>query len=261
MGVVSLAILFVVGILAGGVGGLLGIGGCVLMMPVIRFGFDFSPALAVGTTLMAVVFTAAAGAYKHWKLGNVDWGAIKYIASAGVVGVIVGSVIFYFISGYGKVIDLIVGLAFVPAAIRMLYEGMFQRKMPEVAGDKIKGSNSTKVGLGAGVGVLTGIIGLGGGYALVPSFIYITRSPLRIAIGSSMAAFVWFAIVGAAIKIYQGFTDIPSALVLGVGAAVGAIIGAGLVARFKPATLKAVFGLIFLYVALKYILLFFGTQI
>jgi hypothetical protein len=143
----------------------------------------------------------------------------------------------------------------------MLYEGIFQRKMPEVAGDKIKGSSSTKAGLGAGVGVLTGIIGLGGGYALVPSFIYITRSPLRIAIGSSMAAFVWFALIGAIIKIYQGFTDIPAAVALGLGAAAGAIIGARLVARFKPATLKAVFGIIFLYVSLKYILLFFGIHI
>lgn len=50
----GLATLFVVGILAGGVGGLLGSGGCVLMMPIIRFGFHFSPALAVGTTLTSV---------------------------------------------------------------------------------------------------------------------------------------------------------------------------------------------------------------
>jgi hypothetical protein len=261
MSVLALAILFVVGILAGGVGGLLGIGGCVLMMPVIRFGFNFSPALAVGTTLTAVVFTAASGAIQHWRLGNVDWGAIKYIAPAGVVGVIIGSVVFYFISGYGKVIDLIVGLAFLPTAVRMLYEGILRRARVEIPGDKILGSNGTKAGIGGGVGFLTGIIGLGGGYALVPSFIYIVRSPLRIAIGSSMAAFVWFALIGAGIKIYQGFTDILSAVVLGIGAAGGAIVGARLVARFKPATLKAVFGFIFLYVSLKYILLSFGIQI
>ncbi len=261
MSAAVLAILFVVGILAGGIGGLLGIGGCVLMMPVIRFGFNFSPALAVGTTLTAVVFTAASGAIQHWRLGNVDWQAIKWIAPAGVVGVIVGSVVFYYISKYGKVIDLVVGLAFILPAIRMLYEGFFQRKMPEVPGDRIMAANTTKAGIGAGVGFLTGIIGLGGGYALVPSFIYIARSPLRIAIGSSMAAFVWFALVGAGIKIYQGFTDILSAVVLGIGAAGGAIIGARLVARFKPATLKAAFGIIFTYVALKYILLFFGIQI
>lgn len=261
MSALALGILFVVGILAGIVGGLLGIGGCVLMMPAIRFGFHFDPALAVGTTLTAVVFTAASGAIQHWRLRNVDWQAIKYIAPAGVVGVIVGSVVFYYISKYGKVIDLIVGLAFILPAVRMLYEGIFQRKMPEVPGDRIMASNSTKTGIGAGVGFLTGIIGLGGGYALVPSFIYIARSPLRIAIGSSMASFVWFALVGAAFKIYQGFTNIPAALLLGIGAAGGAILGARLVAKFKPATLKAVFGFVFLYVSLKYILLFFGIQI
>ena len=137
----------------------------------------------------------------------------------------------------------------------------FQRKIPELTGDKILGSSSTKAGIGGVVDFLTGIIGLGGGYALVPSFIYITRSPLRIAISSSMASFIWFALVGAAIKIYQGFTNVLSAVVLGIGAAGGAIIGVRMVAHFKPATLKAVFGFIFLYVSLKYILLFFSIQI
>jgi len=96
---------------------------------------------------------------------------------------------------------------------------------------------------------------------LVPSFIYFLRSPLRIAIGSSMASFVWFALVGGIIKGIQGFCDVPAALALGIGAAGGAIIGARLVARFKPATLKAVFGFVFLYVSLKYILLYFGVHI
>jgi len=261
MGLLELAILFVIGILAGGLGGLIGIGGCVLMMPAIRFGFNFSPTLAVGTTLAAVVFTAAAGAIQHWRLGNVDWKSVKYIAPAGVIGVLAGSTLFYYISGHGDVIDLIVGLAFIWAAVRMLYEGIFQRKAPEVAGDKILASNGTKAGIGGGIGFLTGIIGLGGGYALVPSFIYIARSPFRIAIGSSLASFLWFALIGAIIKIYQGFTNIPVAVALGLGAAAGAIMGARLVARFKPATLKAVFGIIFLYVSLKYILLYFGIHI
>ena len=76
-----------------------------------------------------------------------------------------------------------------------------------------------------------------------------------------MASFVWFALVGGIIKVSQGFCDIPAAIALGLGAAGGAIIGARLVARFKPATLKAIFGFIFLYVSLKYILLFFGAHI
>ncbi|MCK9365320.1 MAG: TSUP family transporter [Syntrophales bacterium] len=64
----SFVIYFIVGILAGVVGGLLGTGGCALMMPVIRFGFHFDPALAVGTTLTAVVFTAGSGAFQHFRM-------------------------------------------------------------------------------------------------------------------------------------------------------------------------------------------------
>jgi hypothetical protein len=261
MSILILVILFVIGILAGGVGGLLGIGGCAIMMPVIRFGFNFSPTLAVGTTLTAVIFTAAAGALQHWRLGNVDWKSVKYIAPAGVVGVLAGSALFYYIHSYGKVIDLIVGLAFAPVALRMAYEGILRRKTPEVAGNELAGSKPAKAGVGGGVGFLTGIIGLGGGYALVPSFIYLLRSPMRVAIGSSMASFVWFALVGGVIKVVQGFCNVPAAVALGLGAAGGAIVGARLVARFKPATLKAVFGVIFLYVSLKYILLYFGITI
>ncbi len=261
MEIALLAILFVIGILAGGVGGLLGIGGCVIMMPAIRFGFGFSSTLAVGTTLTAVIFTAAAGAIQHWRLGNVDWKSVKYIAPAGVAGVLAGSALFYYIHGYGSLIDLIVGLAFIWAALRMVYEGMFKRQATEVAGNELLGRGGAKAGIGGGVGFLTGIIGLGGGYALVPSFIYLLKSPMRVAIGSSMASFIWFALVGGVIKAVQGFCDVPAAIALGLGAAGGAVIGARLVGRFKPATLKAIFGIIFLYVSLKYILLYFGMTI
>ena len=256
-----LPILFAVGILAGAMGGLLGTGGCAIMMPAIRFGFGFSATVAVGTTLVAVIFTAASGAIQHWRLGNVDWRSVKYIAPAGIVGVLAGSALFYYVHEYGAIIDLIVGLAFIWAAVRMAYEGVFRRQAAQVAGNELIGSKEAKAGIGGSVGFLTGIIGLGGGYALVPSFIYLLRSPMRVAIGTSMASFVWFALVGGIIKMVQGFSDIPAAVVMGVGAACGAIIGARLVARFKPASLKAAFGFIFLYVSLKYILLYFGIRV
>jgi hypothetical protein len=123
------------------------------------------------------------------------------------------------------------------------------------------GTKTTKGVLGSTVGFLTGIIGLGGGYALVPSFIYFLSAPVKLAIGTSMASFVWIALVGAMFKIYQGVVNIPVAITLGVGALIGAIYGAKLVAKFKPNALKALFGLLFLYVSLKYILIYFGIHI
>ncbi len=95
----------------------------------------------------------------------------------------------------------------------------------------------------------------------MPSFIYFLRAPVKLAIGTSMAAFVWMALVGAIFKIYQGVVNIPVAVTLGVGALVGAIYGAKLVAKFKSNALKALFGFLFLYVSLKYILQYFGIHI
>jgi len=254
-------IYLITGLLAGVVGGLLGTGGCALIMPVIRFGFNFDPAIAVGTTLTAVVFTAASGAIQHLRMKNVDKTTAMQVGISGVVGVIIGSIVFGYIKEYGNVIDFIIGIAFIIVSVRMLYEGLLGETPPPPAGTTMPGTVASKSVLGVSIGTLTGIIGLGGGYALVPSFLYFLRAPMKLAIGTSMAAFVWMALVGAAFKIYQGVVDIPVAITLGVGALIGAIFGAKLVAKFKPNVLKALFGFLFFYVSLKYILLFFGIHI
>ena len=251
----------ITGLLAGVIGGLLGTGGCALIMPVIRFGFDFDPAFAVGTTLTAVVFTAGSGAYQHLKMKNVDKSTALQVGFSGVMGVIIGSVVFGYIKDYGDIIDLIIGIAFIIVSVRMLYEGLLGKTPPPPVGTEMPGTVASKSLLGSGIGFLTGIIGLGGGYALVPSFLYFLRAPMKLAIGTSMASFVWMALVGAIFKIYQGVVNIPVAVTLGVGALIGAIYGAKLVAKFKPNVLKALFGFLFLYVSLKYILLYFGIHI
>ncbi|HOF05769.1 MAG TPA: sulfite exporter TauE/SafE family protein [Syntrophales bacterium] len=251
----------ITGLLAGVIGGLLGTGGCALIMPVIRFGFDFDPAFAVGTTLTAVVFTAGSGAYQHLKMKNVDKSTALQVGFSGVLGVIIGSVVFGYIKDYGDIIDLIIGIAFIIVSVRMLYEGLLGKTPPPPVGTEMPGTVASKSLLGSGIGFLTGIIGLGGGYALVPSFLYFLRAPMKLAIGTSMASFVWMALVGAIFKIYQGVVNIPVAVTLGIGALIGAIYGAKLVAKFKPNVLKALFGFLFLYVSLKYILLYFGIHI
>jgi len=251
----------ITGLLAGVIGGLLGTGGSALIMPVIRFGFDFDPAFAVGTTLTAVVFTAGSGAYQHLKMKNVDKSTALQVGFSGVLGVIIGSVVFGYIKDYGDIIDLIIGIAFIIVSVRMLYEGLLGKTPPPPVGTEMPGTVASKSLLGSGIGFLTGIIGLGGGYALVPSFLYFLRAPMKLAIGTSMASFVWMALVGAIFKIYQGVVNIPVAVTLGIGALIGAIYGAKLVAKFKPNVLKALFGFLFLYVSLKYILLYFGIHI
>jgi uncharacterized membrane protein YfcA len=208
----------IVGCLGGLIGGLLGTGGCVIMMPVVRFGFHFPPPAAIGTTLAAVVFTAASGAIQHIKLKNVDKRTAIIVGCSGVLGVIIGSLIFGYIKSYGKLIDFILGWAFLIVSLRMLYEGLFAKTVSPQQIGSIPGRTIWKSFLGSIIGILTGIIGLGGGYALVPSFIYFLNAPVKLAIGTSMASFVWIAFVGAIFKFFQGVVNIPAASALGIGA-------------------------------------------
>lgn len=247
-------IFFLVGIPAGIIGGLLGTGGCVLMMPVIRFGFHFDPAVAVGTTLTAVVFTAGSGAYQHFKMRNVDGETAALTGYSGVLGVIIGSIVFGYLKPYGHLIDLIVGLAFVLPSVRMLYEGLILAPRQAKAGGqatgvpaqntappRVPGSPLSKSILGSVIGFLTGIIGLGGGYALVPSFLYVLKGPMKLAIGTSMASFIWMALVGAIFKLYQQVVDIPTAVCLGLGAVIGALYGGEAGGAGKDGYLKGAF--------------------
>lgn len=268
---IGLVVYFVVGILAGVMGGLLGTGGCALMMPVIRFGFHFDPAIAVGTTLMAVVFTAGSGAIQHIRMGNVHKETAVLTGYSGVLGVIIGSIVFTYVKNYGALIDLIIGIAFIVVAVRMLYEGMIVAPRQAKAGAPpamqqsvpggMPGSAISKTVAGSVIGFLTGIIGLGGGYALVPTYLYLFKAPMKLAIGTSMASFIWMALIGTIFKLFNGVVDIPIAITMGLGAVIGAIYGAKLVGKIKPATLKALFGILFLYVSLKYIFIYFGIAI
>jgi uncharacterized membrane protein YfcA len=105
------------------------------------------------------------------------------------------------------------------------------------------------------------VTGLCGGYALVPLSVYVLNSNMKIAIGTSLASFLWFALLGAGIKYYEGFVNIPAALTLGIGTAIGAAYGVKLMQKLKTAALKCTFGVIITYVSIKYILLYFGIRI
>ncbi|MEM0017190.1 MAG: sulfite exporter TauE/SafE family protein [Candidatus Korarchaeum sp.] len=252
--------LLLTGLLGGTVGGLLGTGGCVIMLPALAFLFGYNLPVAVGTTITAVIITASSGAIGHLRMGNVDYGTAKVIAVSGAIGAFVGSLLFMFLAGNTSFLSLILGFAFLYVAIRMIYEGL-KRFAGAKEGREIPGSFSKKSALGFLIGVLTGIVGLGGGYALVPSFIYLLGAPVKLAVGTSLASFISMALVSGAFKLAQGYVDVMAAILLGIGTAVGAQIGAKLVPKLPAWLIKLIFGMIFLYVSLKFVLMPLGIRI
>lgn len=111
------------------------------------------------------------------------------------------------------------------------------------------------------IGVLTGIVGLGGGYALVPGLIYLFGAPVYITMGTSLATMIPLTVIDEGIKLAQGFVVLGAGLILAGGTIVGAQVGAAMTKRFKPSTLKLIFGVYFLYVSMRFMLGYFGIMI
>ncbi len=245
-------ILVIVGLIAGIVGGFLGTGGCVVMLPVLILLFRYPVAEAIGTVNTAVIVTAVSGSIAHIRLRNVDFDTVKVVAIFGAIGSAIGSIIFMYVYKEAWLLFIILGGAFLYVAVRMIYEGL-RRRLPERQGNKVPGSKTVKAVLGFVIGIITGIVGLGGGYALVPAFIYLLGAPVKIAIGTSMPSFISIATVSAAFKLAQGVVDVVAALCLGAGVAAGAWIGAHLVPRAPVWIIRIVFGFVFLGVALDFL--------
>ncbi len=254
MDVAVIFMLLITGLLAGFIGGLLGIGGCVIMLPTLVFIFNYPLPEAIGTTITAVILTATSGAIAHLRLKNVDLQTVKIVGVSGGVGAIVGSLLFFYVSSQIWLLNLILGLAFLYVSIRMIYEGIRRPKLSREDEKVIPGSNAMKGLIGLFIGVITGIVGLGGGYALVPSFIYLLKAGVRIAVGTSLPSFISMAVISGAFKLYQGVVDIIAALALGIGTIIGAQLGARAVPKTPTWLIKLIFGLVFLYVSLKFTL-------
>jgi hypothetical protein len=198
--------LVVIGFLGGVLGGLIGTGGCSVMLPVLHFWMGYPAPMAVGTTLFAVIFTAISGGYGHLVRHNVDKRAFGWLGGAGIVGVLLGSWLFTILAPQAALLGLILGVIFLWPAIRMVYEGVVQRTMPQREGSTINGPAGGMAVFGFGVGLVTGVAGVGGGYALVPGLIYLFGAPVYITMGTSLATMIPLALSAAVSSWLRGLS-------------------------------------------------------
>jgi uncharacterized membrane protein YfcA len=123
------------------------------------------------------------------------------------------------------------------------------------------GQRFRKAAIGAAAGGLPGLLGIGGGAILVPAFRLSLRWPIKAAIGSSLACFAVCASVSSVLKAAQGYVDPSIALPAALGAFLGGNLGGALNRRLRSRFLQLLFGTVFTYVALKFVLTFFGIRI
>jgi uncharacterized membrane protein YfcA len=247
------------GITAGTLGGLLGIGGGILIMPLLRFVMGLEPAYAAGTCVVAVFFTTLSGSFKHFKLGHIDFRSILPVIISGLLSTLIFSLLFFYLSNKDIWLDVATGIVFSFVALRMIWEGIAEYLKKRLSTDseaKIEGTILVKTTIGAVAGILPGLLGIGTGAVLVPAFAFALNAPIKIAIGSSLACFSLNAFASSLLKLSQGFVQINMLIALCLGTLIGARIGATLSGKLNSPFLKVLFGTVFIYVASKYLMVF-----
>ena len=147
---------------------------------------------------------------------------------------------------------------------RMIIEaipGLQKGEIDRGTGNKVEGSLTQKVTIGAVAGMLPGLLGIGAGAVLVPAFTFISRAAIKTAVAASLTCFCVNAFISSSFKFAQGYVDLNVALPICLGTLIGANLGAVLNRRFPSSTLKLLFGLVFTYVSLKFLFSFLGTTI
>ena len=247
------AFLFITGIIAGTFGGLLGVGGGLIMLPSLTFIFGYPLSFAIGISITAVVFTAISGSFGHLRLGNVDLSTAKVVSTFGALGAIVGSALFSLLAEKVFILEILMGFLFLYTSLKMVREGLKKEERAEGKKSMISGSGISKAFLGFSAGILAGLLGIGGGFILVPSFVYILGLEVKIAVGTSLASFLSMAIISSAFKLYQGVVELIAALFLGFGTVLGAQLGAKMMVKIPSWAIKTIFGFVFLYVSLRFL--------
>lgn len=171
------------GVLIGAALGLLGGGGSILTVPIFVYVLGYGAKDAVAMSLAVVGITSLVGAVAHWRAAHVDLGAAALFGGAGMLGTWTGSRAAALVSG--QVQMLVFAVVMLGAAILMVRRRPRIDEHAAVAGTRSARAIGVMLGSGVLVGLLTGLVGVGGGFLIVPALV-LGGLPIRPAIGTSL---------------------------------------------------------------------------
>ncbi|MDO6825344.1 sulfite exporter TauE/SafE family protein [Marinobacter sp. 1_MG-2023] len=264
MSLLSVFVIYMVlGAFAGTLAGLFGIGGGLIIVPVLIFSFGaqgFSPEiaahLAVGTSLATIVFTSFSSIRSHQKHSAIRWDIFRPMTVGIVLGALVGAWTASLLSG--PALELIIGIFVILVGFKMLLD------VNPSPGRDVPGSSGLGAA-GAGIGWASAIFGIGGGTLTVP---YLNWCNVRMqqAVGTSAACGLPIAIAGtlgnawtgwgeSAVPEYSlGFIYLPALVGIILTSVLFARVGANLAHRLNAKVLKRVFAIMLLLVGLRFLL-------
>ena len=279
MPVDPLVIMFMGGAV-GFLSGMFGVGGGFLMTPLLIF-YGIPPAVAVGTEAAQIVASSVSGALAHLKRKTVDFQMGGFLVAGGAGGSLVGIMIFRHLREIGQV-EILISLSYVVflsvigslmlaesarSLLRSPDEKPRRRKRRSVAWmaalpgamrfrrSQLYISPIPPIALGFMVGVLAAIMGVGGGFIMVPAMLYILNMPTNVVVGTSLFQIIFVTAITTVLHAAANQTvDILLALLLLTGGVIGAQIGARVGVRLKAEQLRALLALIVLAVCARLVI-------
>lgn len=240
------------GILVGLLGALLGIGGGMVIVPLLVFAWDYEPQLAIGTSVLMVLMNAVSGTWGYIRQKKVCVDAALKFAVATVPGAFLGSYAAEYLQG--RLFYLVFGAFFVLAAINM-YRKASKNAAGKTAGEVPEVYN-WKLGVlcSVGVGFLASILGIGGGIVHVPFMVYVLNFPVHVAIATSTCILAVSSLAGLVSHAMLGHIVWTSGLAIGEGAFVGAQGGVALAQRLQSGILMKLASVLVLITGIKFLL-------
>jgi uncharacterized protein len=273
---VNIFLILAMGAAVGFVSGMFGIGGGFLMTPLLIF-IGITPAVAVASVASHIGASSFSGALTYWRRRAIDPALASVLLIGGTVGTALGVSTFTYLRSLGQ-LDLMIALSYVvlltTVGTAMLYEGLraIQRTRRGVMAprrthnwihalplkmrfkrSKIYLSVIPVVLVGILIGFIGAIMGIGGGFILVPTLIYILRVPTSTVIGTSMVLTLVTMLFATMLHaVTNHLVDAVLALILMVGGVAGAQFGARAGQKIRGEQLRLLLGLLILAVGIRF---------
>ena len=255
-------ILFTLGVAIGTFGTLIGAGGGFLAVPLLIIAYNFEPALAVGTSLVLVFFNSLSGSMAYLRQRRVDVRVGSIFTVLTIPGAIVGA----FITSYfeSNIFNLLFVAILITSSIYMILNpvqemnirrksGSYKRTIKDFNGEVYEYSVHLPRGflISLLVGFISSIFGIGGGIIHVPAMIFLLGFPVHISTATSHFILAFSSFFGTATHFTLGNINLEFAISMGIGALLGAQLGAIISKRTKATIIQRFLGIALIIVAIR----------
>jgi uncharacterized membrane protein YfcA len=249
------ALTLLIGLFTGILSALFGVGGAIVSNPGVR-ALGAAPLVAVGTTLPSILPGAISGGVRYQRERLIDWQVVAWASAAGLLAVVAGSLLSHAVPGNGHLLLLTIAVLLGFTAWRTAFTGPSedheeQRGNPAPAEAQVRGG-WRPAAVGVAAGLLSGLLGIGGGVVMVPAFTELLHLPLKSAIATSLVCVGVFGLPATVTHAILGDVDWRLAALLTIGVVPGARIGAGLTIRTAERRLRLLVGAFLALVAVVY---------